>query len=126
MAKNFDNEWILEGFDAHPSFRTKRMFVGLAVYLFERQMLLVVEPTKSGRWDWHGVLVCTDVPNQSSLIEEFPDLKPHQFLKKWLYIESSHENFESTLHSIVEIILENDVRIGIFPKERKTKLKRKI
>src|SRR5665213_1349141 len=35
------------------------MFGGLAVYLFERQMLLLVEPTKSGRWDWHGVSICT-------------------------------------------------------------------
>jgi hypothetical protein len=29
--KTFDNEWIVRGFEDHPSFFTKRMFGGLAV-----------------------------------------------------------------------------------------------
>ena len=58
--KTFEHEWILEAFAEHRTFFTKRMFGGLAMYLFERQMLLLVEPTKSGRWNWHGVLICTD------------------------------------------------------------------
>ncbi len=58
--KTFRNEWILEELLEHPTYVTRRMFGGLAVYLFERQMLVLVEPTKSGRWTWHGVLVCTD------------------------------------------------------------------
>ncbi len=57
MTKKFQHEWIFEDFVEHPTFFTKRMFGGLAVYLFERQMLVLVEPTKSGRWTWHGVLV---------------------------------------------------------------------
>jgi hypothetical protein len=43
----FEHEWILEPFAGHPTFFTKRMFGGLAAYLFDRQMLLLVEPTKS-------------------------------------------------------------------------------
>ena len=54
--KTFEHEWILEPFAEHRTFFTKRMFGGLAVYLYERQMLVLVEPTKSGRWKWHGVL----------------------------------------------------------------------
>jgi len=38
--KVFEHEWILERFEGHRSFFTKRMFGGLAAYLFERQMLL--------------------------------------------------------------------------------------
>jgi hypothetical protein len=53
--KTFKHEWILDPFVDHGTFFTKRMFGGLAAYLFERQMLLLVEPTKSGRWNWHGV-----------------------------------------------------------------------
>jgi hypothetical protein len=54
--KAFDNEWIFEAFEQHRSFFTKRMFGGLAAYLFGRQMMVLVEPTKTGRWKWHGVL----------------------------------------------------------------------
>ena len=67
------------------------MFGGLAVYLFERQMLLLVEPTKSGRWNWHGVLVCTDYQHHASIQAEFPALTPHAILRKWLFIDSAHE-----------------------------------
>jgi hypothetical protein len=70
--KTFDNEWILEAFEEHPTFFTKRMFGGLAAYLFERLMLVLVEPTKTGRWKWHGVLICTDHEHQSSIRAEFP------------------------------------------------------
>jgi hypothetical protein len=58
--KTFDNEWIFQAFENHPSFFTKKMFGGLAVYLFGRQVMVLVEPTKTGRWKWHGVLICTE------------------------------------------------------------------
>jgi hypothetical protein len=32
--RSFDNEWILDAFKDQPTFLTKRMFGGLAVYLF--------------------------------------------------------------------------------------------
>ena len=65
--KTFEHEWIFDAFADRPTFFTKRMFGGLAAYLFERQMLLLVEPTKSGRWNWHGVLVCTDYEHHASI-----------------------------------------------------------
>jgi len=45
QTQSFDNEWILQVFEDHPSFFTKRMFGGLAVYLFGRQMMLLVPHT---------------------------------------------------------------------------------
>jgi len=125
--KTFENEWIIEDFDEYPSFRKKSMFGGLAVYLFERQMLLIVEPTKSGRWNWHGVLVCTDFENQESIMNELPELKPHEFLKKWLYIDTSNDDFESTMEKVTNRILKNDIRFGIYPKlkSKRTKPKKK-
>lgn len=48
--KAFDNEWIFQVFEDHPSFFTRAMFGGLAVYLFGRQMMVLVEPTRTGRW----------------------------------------------------------------------------
>ena len=117
--KTFDNEWILEAFQDHASFLTKRMFGGLAVYLHGRQMMLLVEPTKNGRWTWHGVLICTEHAHQPSIIDEFVHLAPHATLKKWLYIDSRHDDFEPTMERVAAAIARDDRRFGIYPRPRK-------
>ena len=111
--KKFEHEWIFEPFAEHRTFFTKGMFGGLAVHLFERLMLLLVEPTKSGRWDWHGVLVCTDRKHHASIQAEFPALRPHEALKKWLFIDSTHEDFESTMEAVAKRVESNDPRFGV-------------
>src|SRR5438105_381982 len=113
--KTFEQEWILEPFAGHRTFFTKRMFGGLAAYLFERQMLLLVEPTKTGRWKWHGVLVCTDRKHHASLRADFPALTPHAVLRKWLFIDSSHDDFESTMDAVAKRVARNDPRFGVLP-----------
>ena len=118
LMKTFDNEWIVEPVAGRPSFFTKRMFGGLAVFLHERQMLLLVEPTTTGRWTWHGVLVCTDYPHHASICAEFPGLEPHDILRKWLYIDSTHKAFESTMEAVVRCVARNDRRFGIVPRVR--------
>src|SRR5262245_5493392 len=119
--KAFDNEWILDAFAGHPTFFTKRMFGGLAAYLHERQMLVLAEPTKTGRWKWHGVLVCTDHEHHASIRADFPALMPHDALRKWLYIDSSHDDFESTMESVAKRMARNDPRFGIVPRARRPK-----
>lgn len=113
--KTFEQEWILEGFVEHRTFFTRPMFGGLAVYLFDRQMLLLVEPTKSGRWKWHGVLVCTDYEHHASIQVEFPALMPHEVLRKWLFIDATDEAFESTMEAVAKHVARNDPRFGIVP-----------
>ena len=113
--KTFDNEWIFEPLEHHASFFTKRMFGGLAAYAHGRQMLVLVEPTKSGRWKWHGVLVCTDHEHHPSIRTDFPALTPHAVLRKWLFIDSAHDDFESTMEAVVKRVAGNDVRFGIVP-----------
>jgi hypothetical protein len=117
--KTFKHEWILEPFVEHPTFFSKSMFGGLAAYLFERQMMLLVEPTKSGRWKWHAVLVCTDYRHHESIQTEFPALKPHAVLRKWLFIDSAHEDFESTMEAVAKRVANNDRRFGVLPKSIK-------
>jgi len=121
--KAFDNEWIFRTFEDDASFLTKRMFGGLAAYVFGRQMLVLVEPTKSGRWKWHGVLVCTEREHHRAIIEEFPGLTPHDVLRKWLYIDSRHEDFEPTMERVAQAIARDDHRFGIHPHLRKEKLR---
>ena len=117
--KAFDNEWIFEVFAQHRTFFTKRMFGGLAAYLFGRQMMVLVEPTKTGRWKWHGVLVCTEHEHQPSIVKEFRHLAPHDVLKKWLYIDSAHAEFEPTMEAVAKRMARNDRRFGILPLARR-------
>jgi hypothetical protein len=117
--RTFDNEWIFEVFEERARFFTKRMFGGLAVYLFGRMMMVLVEPTKTGRWKWHGVLICTEHAQQPSILEEFPQLAPHDILKKWLYIDSCHEDFEQTMEGVAKAIARDDQRFGIQPHPKK-------
>ena len=119
--KRFDNEWILEAFDGRSTFFTKRMFGGLAAYLHERQMLVLVEPTKTGRWNWHGVLVCTGHEHQASIRADFPALRPHAVLRKWLFIDSKHRNFERTMEGVARRMSVNDPRFGIVPAVRRAR-----
>ena len=114
--KPFDNEWVFDAFAGRSTFFTKRMFGGLAGYLHERQMLVLVEPTKTGRWKWHGVLVCTDHEHHASIRADFPALTPHDVLRKWLYVDSTHPRFESTMEAVATRIAQNDVRFGIMPR----------
>ena len=113
--KRFEHEWIFEPFADHRTFFTKRMFGGLAAYLFDRQMLVLVEPTKTGRWTWHGVLVCTDHEHHASIRAEFPALAPHRVLRKWLFIDSTHDDFESTMEGVARRVARDDRRFGVVP-----------
>ena len=123
--KTFDNEWILEAFAGRPSFFTKRMFGGLAAYLHERQMLVLVEPTKTGRWKWHGVLVCTGREHHDSIRADFPALAPHRVLRKWLYVDSTHDNFELTMDAVAARMARNDQRFGIEPRSSRKRVQKK-
>ena len=122
--KPFDHEWIFDAFAGRSTFFTKRMFGGLAAYVHERQMLVLVQPTKTGRWKWHGVLVCTGQEHHASIRGEFPALMPHAVLRKWLYIDSVHEDFEATMEAVARRMAKDDRRFGIVPamsKRRKTR-----
>ena len=119
MKKTFDHEWVLDTFVEDPTFFTKRMFGGLAAYLFGRQMLVLVEPTKSGRWKWHGVLICTDHEHHASIQAELPALRPHQVLRKWLYADSRHPDFDSTMEAVAKRVARDDPRFGVVPRSPK-------
>jgi hypothetical protein len=124
-TKTFDNEWIFQAFEQHASFFTKRMFGGLAAYLFGRMMMILVEPTRTGRWKWHGVLLCTDYAQQPAILAEFPQLARHDILKKWLYLDSRHEDFEPVMERVAEAIARDDRRFGILPRQRKERTRTK-
>jgi hypothetical protein len=119
-SKSFEHQWILDILAHHPGFRTRRMFGGLAAYLHERLMLVLVEPTKTGRWKWHGVLIATSHDRHEALRRQWPRLAPHEVLAKWLYLDSREDEFESDMQEIAQAMARQDPRFGIVPKERVT------
>lgn len=114
-ARTFENEWIFEPLAHRPGFRTRRMFGGLAAYLHGRLMLVLVEPTKTGRWQWHGVLVATSHERHAAIHRQFPQLAPHDVLTKWLYLDSRGDEFETIMAEVGEAMARNDARFGIVP-----------
>jgi hypothetical protein len=44
-------------------------------------------------------LLCTGYQHHASIQSEFPALMPHEVLRKWLFIDSTHEDFESTMEA---------------------------
>jgi hypothetical protein len=113
LAKTFENEWIFEPLAHRPGFRKKRMFGGLAAYLHDRLLMVLVEPTKSGRWKWHGVLVATSKERHDAIRKEFPSMAPHDVLSKWLYVDSRDDEFEPVMQAVAEAMARHDARFGV-------------
>jgi hypothetical protein len=71
-------------------------------------------------------LVCTDYEHHASIQAAFPALMPHEVLRKWLFIDSTHEDFESTMETVAKHISNNDPRFGILPKNPKPRRRKRI
>jgi len=67
------------------------------------------------------VLICTEIENHDSLQKEFPAFAPHEVLGKWLFIDSAHEDFESTMEHVAKSVASNDPRFGVFSQAKKPK-----
>ena len=74
---------------------------------------------------WNGMMACTSREHHASLQAEFPHLKPHPVLGKWLYISQSHAEFESVAVELVAAAHKRDPRLGIEGDVRKKRRKRK-
>ena len=98
----------------HPSFAQKKMFGCEALCLHDRQMLVLAAKDEP----WNGLLVCTFREHHASLMKEYPCLKPHSVLGKWLYVSQADSSFEETAGRIADRTLKADLRIGVESKPR--------
>jgi len=108
-------EWLAEPLLEQPSFVLKSWFGGRTLMLHGLHTLFL---TTQGE-PWQGVLVCTFHEHQPSLLAEFPALRQHPVLKKWLYLPESSDTFESDAKHLVRLTLARDPRIGIPPSPKK-------
>jgi len=105
-----------------PSYCERAMFGARACYLYGRMVVVLAFP---GEEPWNGILFPTERRHQPSLIQAFPALKPHPILGKWLYLREDTAEFETTAQRIIKLILQGDERLGIVPKEKKPRNRRK-
>lgn len=112
-----------------PSYFSKKMFGGLAIYHMDLMRFVLAEDPDGREYRgqiydfdiWNGALICTSREHHPSLQKQWPRLRAHPILGKWLYLEMSHKNFETVFSEIIDSTLENDQRIGIVPGQRSRK-----
>ena len=107
--------WLAEPLADNPTFLDRPMFGGRSIY-FDGRMVLYLT-TK--REPWRGVLVPVEREHHASIVAQFPALKPHSVLPKWLYLRESEPTFERDAQAIVECIRRLDPRFGIVPPQKK-------
>lgn len=110
-------DWLLDPVRDDPGFESKSWFGGRTLTLDGLHRLFL---TTQGE-PWQGVLVCTFHEHQASLLAEFPALRPHPVLKKWLYLPEAAETFERDARRLVRLARSRDPRVGVPPSPRKKK-----
>lgn len=110
-------EWLADPLLEEPSFVLKSWFGGRTLMLHGLHTLFL----SSQGEPWQGVLVCTFHEHQPSLLADFPSLRQHPILKKWLYLPESAESFETDARRLVQLVRTRDPRIGIPPSPRKVR-----
>jgi hypothetical protein len=115
-------QWLAEPLVNEPSFVLKSWFGGRTIMLHGLHHLFL---TTQGE-PWQGVLVCTFHEHQPSLLAEFPSLRAHPVLKKWLYLPESADTFERDAKRLVQLVRARDPRLGIPPSPRKKHAAKKI
>ena len=133
MAKVFTLHWVYEAFDDDPTFMTKRMFGGLAIYVHGKMVMVLVEDPGNREWKgetfdydiWSGILFPTDREFHADILKDFPSLVSHPILGKWLYLPMSDESFEGLVDQIAERIAKKDSLFGIIPQARSKRKKKK-
>lgn len=106
--------WLLEPLEGSPGYMERPMFGSLASYAHGRMMAVASDREEP----WSGILVPTSKEHHASLIRQFPALRVHPVLGKWLYIPASDDDFEEAASGVIEAMAAGDPRLGVEPKEK--------
>ena len=122
VTKPHSYAWLWEPLETDPGFVLRPMFGGKAVYLDGKLRCYLTDKEEP----WRGMLVATERAHHVRLVAEFPELKPHPILPKWLYLPESADSFERTAARLVELARRRDPRIGVVPQPKKKRVKEKV
>jgi hypothetical protein len=107
--------WLWEPMERDPRFLLRSMFGAMAAYLDGNLMLCFC----AGEEPWRGVLACTNREHHAALRAEFPSLRPHPILPKWLHLPEEAADYERAAQRLVALALRRDPRLGVPPSRRK-------
>ena len=107
--------WVAEPLVDEASFVLRPMFGCLACYVHGRLVLVLADRQPP----WCGVFVPTERDAQPALRSDFPALRPHPILPKWLCMTEEDTDFESIGEAIVRRALANDPLVGVEPKPKR-------
>ena len=114
--------WVFGALEGDTHYLQKKFFSFEAAYLDGKLYLAVAD----GKAPWEGLLVCTAKERHAALRAEFPELKAHRVLGKWLHISQTHPEFERVAREMVELALRRDLRLGVESKSRDVWAGRKL
>lgn len=103
--------WAVEPLRDDPTYLERPMFGCLACYWRGRMVLVLAARKKP----FQGILVPCEREHHGALQKDFPGLRVHTVLKKWLYLPEASEEFEEVAGALVEAVLGEDERVGIEP-----------
>lgn len=104
-------------------FAMKPMFGGTAVYYAGLLVMFLCDEPQlpPAKRVWHGLLFPTEREHHPSLQEQWPALKNHSVLPKWMYLSLDEAGYEEAAPEIIAAIERGDRRFGIVPGVRKRK-----
>lgn len=108
--------WITDPLRELSEVDERRMFGFLAFYRFGKLALVL---TGEGDEPWNGLCACTEREHHAALLAEFPALRSHPVLGKWLYISCEDSAFEKTALRLVTLVADRDPRLGVTPKPKR-------
>lgn len=86
-----------------------------AAYLNDKLVLVLADSQEP----WSGVLIPTERRFHSSIQDEFPQMKCHPVLGKWLYLKQNTPDFEEIVARVIGRVQSHDIRFGVEPKPKK-------
>ena len=113
---------VVEPLTTEPSFLSRPMFGCVGCYVHGRLVVVLADR----REPWQGLLVPTEKRAHASILGEFPAVRVHPILKKWLYLPHAVRRFAGAALGIVDRILAGDPRFGVEPPVRRLPHRRAV
>ncbi len=107
----FSLSFLLDELIELPSFVAKRMFGGVAVYLYGRISILIMENRKDK--DWSGVLIPSRRERHVEIQQALPSAIPHPTLGSWLYLPVDSDGFEDEAQRFVRFLRVDNPLYGV-------------
>jgi hypothetical protein len=87
------------------------MFGCVACYLSGRLVLVLADRGEP----WQGLLIPSERSDHPSMLVDYPALRVHPVLGKWLYLADHTRRFAAAAAAIVDRIEARDERFGVEP-----------